>query len=126
MAEGLAGGKAGSGSGDDVGGQSPVELSDLVAQSQLLLLQPRDLKLVGRSLGFEGVHGVIEVLMGLAKSRELDAKRGVRIVVLRLVVHRARILAEPAPSAILTPALRSGRRQVRDRLRLSGRPSRLP
>src|SRR5258708_24098832 len=80
--------------GDDVGGQAAIELGDLVAQGQFLFLETRNLQLVRRRLGFERLHGGVEILMCLTQLRQGYSERGFGLVVLRLVVHRDDTLTE--------------------------------
>src|SRR3984957_11254178 len=96
MADGPAGDKL----GDDVWRQLVFQFGDLVAQGELLLLQPGDLQLVGHRQRLQRAHRVVEVLVLLAQGRDLGADARLLTRVQGFLVHPSERPAADKPAAL--------------------------
>jgi hypothetical protein len=99
MATGAASDQAGKPSGDDIGRQAVIQPGDLVPELELAFLQPRDLELVRPRPLLQGVHGRVQILVGLTQIGDFNPDNSLKIG-LAFVVRHGRKLANPASKPI--------------------------
>src|ERR687893_806301 len=80
--------RCGTASGDDVGHAAIAQPLDFVLQAKLALLEPRELQLVGRPLGYQRCDLLVERTMLCLERRQLLGRRPV-------VIHGGSLVDSP-------------------------------